>query len=240
MFRLRYILSLLAIVLLGLSLYPMVRGHSDYSSVVIFTPLISLAMLVLAFLPPLGPNEAGGQAYLDFIKSQRHDFLNYVQVLQGYCQLGKFQMINGYLAEIIEDLKVTSTLISLPPDICQVFLSNIYRAKKIGINLAINIDTAVNLPSSSTQLLGLFRDLFSFVFYKSGETATGRIDLVLAPYNFDGLMVSASFPTRGAVSVWRLFLHQRALGRRVSQLKGRVEYITENNRGKVKVVITNK
>lgn len=46
------------------------------------------------------------------IKLQRHDFLNHIQVIQGFLQLGKTEKALDYIESIIDDVRDIEKLLS--------------------------------------------------------------------------------------------------------------------------------
>ena len=51
------------------------------------------------------------------IKLQRHDFLNHIQVIQGFLQLGKPDKALNYIEKIIEDIRDVEKLLAKARDL---------------------------------------------------------------------------------------------------------------------------
>ena len=51
------------------------------------------------------------------IKLQRHDFLNHIQVIQGFLQLGKPDKALNYIENIIEDIRDVEKLLAKARDL---------------------------------------------------------------------------------------------------------------------------
>ena len=84
---------------------------------------------------------------LDLMRIQKHDFLNYLQVVSGLLQLDKKDRALSYLRRAVEDIERTGTIMLLgDPELALSLLLRVDRAHKKCINVS---------AASNTDLLGL-------------------------------------------------------------------------------------
>lgn len=108
--------------------------------------LCSLYTAYLAFRQPAGGNDqlsiAGTAEYMQALRSQRHEFLNHLQVIWGYIQLQKTERAISYICEVSTGLmeagkiaKIKSTAIS------SLLFLRLSQAKDRGINFSFSVES---------------------------------------------------------------------------------------------------
>jgi len=76
-----------------------------------------------------------------YIREQRHDFMNHIQVIWGYLQLDKPDQAMRYIGELNSKLGVLGALFRLEDPVLSLFLYNhIKEAFKMGVNVDIETD----------------------------------------------------------------------------------------------------
>ncbi|QBD85469.1 hypothetical protein EQG73_09865 [Clostridium tetani] len=78
---------------------------------------------------------------IDSLRTQRHDFMNEIQVLYGYMQINKYEEALNYLKKISEENENISQLYSLGDKFLAYILeNNIKNINKYGILLDIELE----------------------------------------------------------------------------------------------------
>lgn len=81
---------------------------------------------------------------IDIYRQQRHDFLNHVQIILGYLQIGKDDRAVDYIHRVIDETNDERSIFRLDPEYILNLLRLKYALKKQGINLVIKVDDIVS------------------------------------------------------------------------------------------------
>lgn len=98
------------------------------------------------------------QALLYSISSQRHDFVNHVQVMRALIRNGNHFELQNYLDQLAADITITNNLIKTDnPVIAALFNSKLNQARTLGAELEIDLEA--DLASLSVRAFTLARIL---------------------------------------------------------------------------------
>ncbi|AEG14051.1 signal transduction histidine kinase regulating citrate/malate metabolism [Desulfofundulus kuznetsovii DSM 6115] len=88
------------------------------------------------------------QSLLEFIRLQRHDFLNHLQVISGFIQMNKGEKAREYLLEVARELERLAKIIHLQvPEATAVFLAAL--AEAANLQVEVDYDIQCNLGDCS-------------------------------------------------------------------------------------------
>ena len=117
----------------------------------------------------IGPEEC--KDLISIWRTERHDFLNHLQVITGYLQLNRHQKVQEYVREAIAQVSAGSALFSLqPPGLALCCLINKKKAEDMRVKANFDCQT----PGFPAECL-LPEELVSMAW-----------DLVLAGFAFEG------------------------------------------------------
>lgn len=88
-------------------------------------------------------NGLNDEEFIYIFRQQRHDFLNHIQVILGYLQIGQKDMAIDYIHRIIDEANDERRIFQLNIQTVARLLKLKYELKKRGINLYIKIDDIV-------------------------------------------------------------------------------------------------
>jgi len=117
---------------------------------------------------------------ITFIREQRHEFLNFLQVVLGYCQLGKYERVENYIKELQNELSMDSALFRLDFDELILLLLKI-RVKFLdkGIKIIYHFDIKDMKPLVENKE-SLLKELESKIeFLLEGKNINGSINIKL-------------------------------------------------------------
>ena len=80
---------------------------------------------------------------IELMRVQKHDFLNYLQIISGYLQLGKIDKAQHYLQKALREISVSGTVMSLAdPALSMNLLLRVHNAyREWGVNIALSAST---------------------------------------------------------------------------------------------------
>lgn len=117
---------------------------------------------------------------ITFIREQRHEFLNFLQVILGYCQMGKYERIESYVRELQQELSMDSALFRLDSDELILLLLKI-RIKFLdkGIKIIYNFDIK-DMKLLLENKESIFKELERKIeFLIEGKNINGPINIKL-------------------------------------------------------------
>ncbi len=80
------------------------------------------------------------EMFLEIIRMQRHDFLNYIQVISGFLQLNKMEQARHYIDEAVKQINRFGEFIHLkPPEIAAALLEARNQAVKYGVEIDLQV-----------------------------------------------------------------------------------------------------
>lgn len=126
---------------------------------------------------------------VNHIRAQRHDFMNDMQVIWGYLQLGKPEEAGKYIVRMNSCMDLYSRIFYLGNPTLSLFLyDNINRAKKLGLSVEFSSDLERvgdgAFTSGYNEKLNLMECMFQELVEKSQETgSTIYIDIYSEDYN---------------------------------------------------------
>ncbi|WP_051585794.1 Spo0B domain-containing protein [Caldanaerobius polysaccharolyticus] len=99
-------------------------------------------------------------------RQQRHDFLNHVQIILGYLQIGKSDRAVDYIHRVMDEADDERSIFRLDPESVLNLLKLKYALRKQGINLVIKVDDIVSevdvgdIPVDAIKACGSNVELF--------------------------------------------------------------------------------
>lgn len=119
---------------------------------------------------------------LDILRTQRHDFLNHLQVIYGLVHLKKTEKLSSYIGELTNDMETENRLSSLA---CAEFTAFLLRKKSSAIEQGIKFDLDIftdllyaKIPAS--ELVSIVGNLIDNAFYAVKEN----------PHNDSGVLLT--------------------------------------------------
>lgn len=88
---------------------------------------------------------------IDLLRIQKHDFLNYMQIISGYLQLGKHDKAQHFVQKAFKDITSSGTIMGLAdPALGMNLLLRVHNAyREHGINIALSTTTDLRLVVGS-------------------------------------------------------------------------------------------
>ncbi len=84
------------------------------------------------------------RSLLEFVRLQRHDFLNHLQVISGFIQMNKGEKAREYLLEVARELERLAKIVHLQmPEATAAFLAAL--AGAVNLQVEVNYDIQCNL-----------------------------------------------------------------------------------------------
>lgn len=107
----------------------------------------------------------------ELLRSQKHDYLNNLQVIWGMLALGNIEKTKEYLKNLTDDLKIDKLEMSAVEKIdcthlSTLFLNKIYKCKDLDIDIKYDIDENVTLKEfNPIDLVRIFSNLIDNAIY---------------------------------------------------------------------------
>lgn len=104
--------------------------------------------------------------FLNVIRTQRHDFINHLQVISGYLQLGKKESALEYVEHLSEELRRAGRINRVvPPEVRAVFLFAAQDAADIQVEFNCQVETTLaNSAVSAETVAAVLEEVFAAVF----------------------------------------------------------------------------
>ncbi len=129
---------------------------------------------------------------IHLLKTQRHDFVNHLQVLQGYLQLGKTEMAVKYLKDISHEMTENGRVLQLPwPELAAVLMLKDKQARadqtKVKLSLGNNLEKVCENPSEIVaRIIG---DIYELICKHLGSCSLDRQQIQVEVNVEDGAYV---------------------------------------------------
>ncbi|RKO67669.1 Spo0B domain-containing protein [Desulfofundulus salinus] len=123
------------------------------------------------------------KSLLEFIRLQRHDFLNHLQVISGFIQMNKGEKAREYLLEVARELERLAKIIHLQmPEATAAFLAALAGAANLQVEVDYDIqcnlaDCSVSGEQVGTALETAFFQALSCL--SSPEVTNRRLEITL-------------------------------------------------------------
>ncbi|MDH7576875.1 MAG: Spo0B domain-containing protein [Bacillota bacterium] len=98
---------------------------------------------------------------LDVLRTQRHDYLNHLQVIYGLIHVGKTRFIQDYISQVNEEIQNSSrvfTALVHRPEIAGLLMRKLAQAEALGISFNVDLKTDLVLlaipPLDFSRVLG--------------------------------------------------------------------------------------
>lgn len=105
------------------------------------------------------------QYAIDQIRAERHDFMNYLQVIYGYMQINKTQDAMDYIKEINKKITILSQIFNLEAPsfaiIMQDFISKCYN-RNINVDFYTELEY-INCDAFSKNMYGIRKIMYSII-----------------------------------------------------------------------------
>lgn len=131
---------------------------------------------------------------IHLLKTQRHDFINHLQVLQGYLQLGKTEMAARYLQDVSREMVESGWVFQLPwPELAAVLLLKDGQAEDrqaatvVKLSLGKNLEKICENPSEVVaKVVG---DIYELICKQSGSCSLDQEQIQVEVNVEDGAYV---------------------------------------------------
>lgn len=121
-------------------------------------------------------NKINAADILKIVSDMRHGFLNHLQVVSGYLQLGKKEMAVDYIQDITRDLCKLSPVVHLRmPEMAAVFLWGEELARSMGVETIYCVrDDLSHCAVPGPEAGGLLRKILRLVFNNINDGRSGE------------------------------------------------------------------
>lgn len=110
--------------------------------------------------PSLIEEMDSARALLQFLRFQQHDFMNHIQVIQGYLQLNKAHKAMEYIEDIVKQKQNLSSLYKLhDPEMSACLLSGLHKAAFHQVALHIILDSEWSLQLNRRHVAAVCTEL---------------------------------------------------------------------------------
>ncbi|MGI6554354.1 MAG: Spo0B domain-containing protein [Bacillota bacterium] len=101
---------------------------------------------------------------VEALRLQKHDFLNYLQLISGYLQLGNMEKALEYVKTASRDIELSGTIMRLAHHALSIkLLLRVHNAYKSGANIILSTSTDLELLSPDRKLMQFFDQVFSSI-----------------------------------------------------------------------------
>lgn len=131
------------------------------------------------------------------VRGQRHDFLNHVQVIHTMAQMGKYEQLRAYTANLVQETREVSDIINhASPALAAFAQAKTTVALGYGIPFTCELPEGWNIPDSAINMLDMIKILGNLVDNAFDETcllpATERTVNVSIRASVDGITLKVS------------------------------------------------
>lgn len=131
---------------------------------------------------------------VNFIREQRHDFLNYFQVILGYLQLNKPDRAVQYIKQVTGEMQELSSVTKIEnPYLVLALLLAFQKGKSSGVNLSFNVESGSSLTPDfcgqiiTDQIISIIEISFQVLGIQGG--ADGQMEIGLKRIDDQMMMV---------------------------------------------------
>lgn len=101
---------------------------------------------------------------LEVIRLQKHDFLNYMQMINGYLQLGNTEKALGYIKKATQEIERTGAIMNIVhPQLGINLVLRVHNAYRSGVEISLSTTTDLKQLEPSTGLLEVLNNTFQAV-----------------------------------------------------------------------------
>lgn len=102
---------------------------------------------------------------IDHLKTLRHDYINYIQVICGFAQMGRYSDIEHQAKKMVCELVSTGNICKMSePAIALFLLKKVKGIISKGIRVEVDIEFKLEkLPISTNDLLDIFKEVFRHI-----------------------------------------------------------------------------
>lgn len=173
---------------------------------------------------------------LELMRAQRHDFINYLQVILGYLQLNKVEEAKLYAAKVVLELTRFSKITHLCfPEVALVFITAQNEAAQKSLDIAYNIQTDLRSCALTGQEISLCLEkaLNQIIVYLSPPQASNRRFEINFQEESKRLSCNFTFSLHGQTE--GLEKRVEAINSYLYDLKGRASLQKDNGQGRITI-----
>lgn len=112
---------------------------------------------------------------VELFRTERHDFLNHMQVLLSLIQLGKYERAQEYIFEVSDSIKKESAFLrELPPALGLWLINKIYKGRENDITVSVELDSLVDASSLPFENVHMLEEKWQSACSALSETAGSR------------------------------------------------------------------
>lgn len=131
------------------------------------------------------------------LRLQKHDFLNYMQIVSGYLQLGKIEKAQFFIDKAIKDINRSGSIMRLAdPGLGMNLLLRVHNAyQKWGVNIHLSASTDLALLSPGFEINKFLSQVFTAVEEVfSGQLQQPRVEIEFLEMDGSNFMTIALLP----------------------------------------------
>lgn len=121
---------------------------------------------------------------INFIREQRHDFMNYLQVILGYLQLNKPDCAVQYIKQVTREIQELSSVTKIEnPYLVTALLLVFQKGKSLGVRLSLKVEQGSSLMPDlcgtliTDQIIGIIELIFQNLSLQGAENRQLEIGL---------------------------------------------------------------
>lgn len=101
---------------------------------------------------------------VDILRVQKHDFLNYMQIVSGYLQIGNPEKAMHYVRKATDELYRSGAIMGLAyPALSIKLLLRVHNAYKRGVKILLSTSTDLGLLEPDREMSKFLENLFSVI-----------------------------------------------------------------------------
>lgn len=112
---------------------------------------------------------------MEILRLQKHDFLNYMQIINGYLQLGNTEKALSYVKKAAREIEESGAIMTIAhPGLGINLLLWVHNAYKSGVEVKLSTCTDLEKLEPDTDILDLFRSVFMVIEEFHMENRIGK------------------------------------------------------------------
>lgn len=125
------------------------------------------------------------------LRAQRHDFLNHLQVILGYLQLGKTNTAIDYVKTVSQEITEAGRLMQMPwPELATVLLLKSRQAEENETNVEVHLGKNLErIGDNPEELVGIIGDIYDLICYQLGDCRAEERQVIVDVDEEDGAYV---------------------------------------------------
>ena len=137
---------------------------------------------------------------VELLRLQKHDFLNHMQLVSGFLQLGNLEKAKYFLQKASHEIETSGTIMGLAhPALSINLLLRVHNAYKRGVTVALSTGTDLKLLTPDSPFKQLVDQVFSAIEeVYSLEPGQHKVQIIFSEDEANYYMVVTALPFQGA------------------------------------------